>query len=247
MEILRVLVLKELKVKYKRSILGFLWSLVTPIALAAVYLFVFVYVYKVGQEDYVKFLLAGILPWHAFNLSLLAGTTSFVDNGPTIRKVYFPRILLPVSIIIANMVNFLMVLALFSLVVVITGFPLWLHFHWVVLALLLQSLLSVGVVLTLSVWNVYLRDIQQLISIFLMVLFFATPIVYDLSLVPTAFRPFILANPLTSVMQMYRAGLVTGVAPDLGVILLGALESLVILALGYWVFARLSPHLAKEV
>lgn len=246
-EILRALVIKELKVKYKRSFLGFLWSLITPAALAGVYLFVFIYVYPVGKDDFILFLLSGLLPWNFFNLAILASTSSFVENSNLVRKVYFPRALLPVSTVLANLINFSMGLGLLMVVLIVSGRPIWLGLHWLIVAIVLETALCIGASLALSVWNVYFRDIGQLISIFILVLFFATPIVYDVSNVPEMFLPLIMANPLTAIMQTYRAALYSVSTPDLSLLALGTAETLVILALGYFVFRHQAPYLAKEV
>lgn len=246
-ELLRALVIKELKIKYKRSVLGFLWSLITPIALTGVYLFLFVYVKKVGDDDFVLFLLSGLLPWHFFNMSILASTVSLVENGSLIRKVYFPRVLLPISTVLANLINFLMGLGLLAVVLVISGRPVYANLHWLLLAIAMETALCVGLALLLSIGNVYFRDIQQMISILMMTLFFATPIVYRLSEVPRQFRPVILANPLSAVIETYRAALFDGRAPDLSVVAIGLGEIALVLALGYFVFKKIGPHLAKEV
>lgn len=249
-ELLRALVSKELKVKYKRSALGFLWSLITPIALTAIYLFVFVYVYKVPKRDFILFLLSGLLPWHYFNMSVLAATNSFVENGPLIRKVYFPRQLLPISIVIANLINFLIGLSVLMVVVLVVGKPFWSQAHWLVGAVLLETLILVGFTLILSLGNVYFRDIQQLISILMLVFFFATPVVYEFSQLdglPAWLRWTVMANPLSAVMEMYRAALFRIAPPRIDVVLLGVAEAFGILAIGGALFKRFGPHLAKEV
>jgi ABC-type polysaccharide/polyol phosphate export permease len=246
-EILRALVIKELKVKYKRSILGFLWSLVTPVALVAVYLFVFGQIYRVGPDDFGLFLLSGLLPWHYFNMGLVAATNSLVDNAPLIRKVYFPRILIPVSSVVANLVTFLVGLGMLSIVAVLSGRSVWPHLHWLILAVGLETALCAGAAMALSIWNVYLRDIRQLISILLLVLFFMTPIVYELSFVPARFRPLLSLNPLSAIMAAYRSALFYGSDPDLGLVGIGAAVTLLILGFGWAVFRRQSPLLAKEV
>ncbi len=246
-ELLRALVAKELKVKYKRSALGFAWSLITPLALTAIYLFVFIHVYKVPKQDFVLFLLTGLLPWNYFNMAVLAATVSVVENGPLIRKVFFPRILLPVATVASNLINFLMGLGVLMVILIIAGRPIWTQLHWLIAAVALQTVLLVGLSLILSIGNVYFRDIQQIISILMLVVFFGTPVVYELGQVPAAFKPVILANPLTAVMEIYRSALFLTTPPDLGVVALGLAESLLILVLGLLLFSRLSPHLAKEV
>lgn len=246
-EILRALVQKELKVKYKRSALGFFWSLITPVALTGIYLFVFIYVYHVPQKDFILFLLSGLLPWNYFNMSVLAATTSLVDNGPLIRKVYFQRLLLPLSSVFANLINFLMGLLILMAIVAISGKPLWTQLHWLFIAVIMETVLLTGISLILSVGNVYFRDIQQIISILMLVIFFATPVVYPLEKVPARFRPFIEANPMTAVVEVYRAALFKIGMPDLRVVAVGLVEILFICLLGIVVFRRTSSQLAKEV
>ncbi|HVL80691.1 MAG TPA: ABC transporter permease [Actinomycetota bacterium] len=246
-DIFLALVSKELHVKYKRSVLGFFWSLATPLALAAVYLFVFVHVYRVPQEDFALFLLTGLLPWQFFQMATVAATNSLVDNAPLIRKVYFPRPLLPIGAVAANLVTFMGGLGVLMLILLATGRPLWLGLHWLVVALVLQTALCVGISLALSVWNVYFRDIAQVIGIFLLVLFFLTPIVYDVTMVPAAFRALAWVNPLAPIMETYRAALFEVRTPDLGLLAAGAAEAAGALALGYLVFRRLSPRIPKEL
>lgn len=246
-EILRALIVKELKIKYKRSILGFLWSLINPVLLTVVYVFVFVHVYKVKTNEFILFLLSGMLPWQFFNMGLIAATSSLIDSAHLIRKVYFPRLLVPAATVGANLINFLMALGLLLIVVVVRGREVWLHLHWLMYAILLETALCLGLGLFLSVANVYVRDIKQIMSIMLTALFFATPIVYELDRVPAAFRPLIIANPLTSVMEIYRSALFYSSPPRLWVVALGTAEVAVALAFGYWVFSRQAPRLAKQV
>jgi ABC-type polysaccharide/polyol phosphate export permease len=246
-DVLRALIRKELKVKYKRSLLGFLWSLITPVAMTGIYLFVFVYVYRVPQEDFIFFLLTGLLPWHFFNLSLLAGTTSLVDNSPIIRKVLFPRHLVPISAVGANLINFLVALGFLIVVLMLSGRPVLTQFHWILVALVLETALCIAAVLTLSIANVYFRDIRQLISLMLIGLFFATPIVYDISLVPESFRVLIYINPLAAVIEAYHGALFRVATPDLTVIAIGFGEILLLLAIGIWTFRKFGPQLPKEL
>jgi homopolymeric O-antigen transport system permease protein len=246
-ELLRALVTKELKVKYKRSMLGFFWSLLTPIALTGIYLFVFIYVYKVPKQHFILFLLSGLLPWNYFNMSILAATTSIIDNGSAVRKVSFPRVLLPMSTVVANLINYSMGLLVLTAVMVLAGRPVWLRLHWLLLAVILETMLCFGVAMILSIGNVYFRDIQQLISILTLVLFFGTPVVYQLSQVPSGFRPFILANPLSAIMEMYRAAFFESGPPGARLLALACAETLALFVAGYLLFRKIAPNLAKEV
>jgi ABC-2 type transport system permease protein len=240
-------VAKQLKVKYKRSVLGFLWSFLLPILLTGVYLFVFIYVYKVPKRDFVLFLLSGLLPWQFFNTAILATTSTFVENGSLIRKVYFPRIFLPISAVLANFVTFLAGLCILEVILILRGEPVWSQLHWLVLAMLLQVALAIACGTILGTGNVYFRDIAQLVSILLTVLFFATPIVYELNQVPEAFRPVILANPLSGIMEIYRAAFLQSSPPEPQVIGLAVVETAVLLAVAYVLFRKMSPEMAKEL
>ena len=246
-EMLRALVVKQLKLKYKRSILGFGWSLATPVALMGIYLFVFGVVFENDREDFPLFLLTGLLPWQFFTLALLGGTISLVENAPLVRNVSFPRFLLPLAPVVASLVNFVVALGLLAVLVVALGRPLWLNLHWLLLAIVLETLLVAGIVLALCVWDVHFRDIEQLIALLTPLLFFATPIVYDLSQVPSEYRPFVVANPLTGVMEAFHAALFDSSAPDLWPVVVAAGETAVVLALGSWIFMRAATRLAKEV
>jgi len=246
-ELLIALARKDLKIRYKRSFLGFFWSMLNPILLTGIYLFVFIYVYRVKQPDFVLFLLSGLLPWQFFNMTILEAPNSMVNNAPLIRKFAFPKILIPTATVLANLLNFVLLLGLFSVIVTVLGRPIWRHFHWIILAILIEATLAVGCSLILSIGNVYLRDVRYIISFLTMVAFFATPIVYPLSRVPERFRPIILANPMTSIIGLYRAGFYNSKPPGPLLIGLGLLETLAILGLGLLIFRRFAPTLAKEV
>ena len=244
---LRELVRKELKIKYKRSLLGFLWSLLTPVALMAVYLFVFGRVFDAPQSDFALFLLCGLVPWHFFNLALIGATNSVLAERHLIRRINFPRFLVPVSSVVANLAHFTVALVGLLIAVTAAGRAPWLHVHWLALAVVLETAFCLGLTLALSVWNVRLRDVGQLMSIFALVAFFATPVVYELSQVPDAYRPLALANPLTMIMESYRAALYEGPVPDMGPMMLSVGEIALVLAFGCWAFSRRSPNLPKEL
>jgi len=246
-ELLIALARKDLKIRYKRSVLGFLWSILNPVLLTGIYLFVFIYVYKVKQPDFVLFLLSGLLPWQFFNMTILEAPNAMVNNAPLIRKFAFPKILIPLATVLANVTNFILILGLFSVILTLLGKPVWQHFHWIILAIIIETILAVGCSLILAIGNVYLRDVRHIISFLTMVAFFATPIVYPLSRVPKRFLPIILANPMASIIGLYRAGFYDSKPPDSLVLGLGLLETLAILGLGLLVFKRFAPTLAKEV
>lgn len=247
LELLWALVAKEISIKYKRSVLGILWSFVTPLMLTGVYIYVFAYIYKRGTPGFALFVLSGILPWHFFNLSVMTATNSLVENSGLIRKVLFPRILIPIASVSAQLVNFLIGLCALIIILLFTGRGVLVHLHWLILVIAIETALCLGVSLIMSIWNVYFRDIRQLMVFFTLILFFLTPIVYELSRVPEQIRPLVLMNPLTSIMQSYRSVLYEARVPDLWLLAIGAAEAAAVLAFGLFIFRKWSPKLAREL
>ena len=248
---------KELKVKYKNSALGFFWSLLNPIMMMLVFTFVFMYALEIKDpkiDIYPMFILAGLLPWNFFNASVLGSTTSIVANGSLIKKVYFPRELLPISIAVANLVNFaleLLVLSGFLLVIGIFN-ARYLAFYkflpFVLLLLPILFLFTLGVSLLVAALNVYLRDIQHLVGISLLILFYATPIIYPFF--PGTFGKYgllILANPMASIVLSFKNALFWFKAPSFNMIAYSTTVALLTFLFGYLIFIRLEPDFAEEV
>ena len=246
-EALEVLVVRYLKLKYKRSVLGFLWSLLTPLALMGIYLFVFGRVFDAPQRDFGLFLLAGLVPWQFFNVAVLGGTFCLVGERELLRRLNFPPVLVPFSAVLAHLLHLFIALACLVVVVALAGRAEWSNLGWLVLAVTLQTALCLGLALALSIWNVRLRDVGYLMPPFLVVLFFATPVVYELSQVPDAYRALTLSNPLSMIMEAYRAALLGGPEPAAGHMLLSAGETALVAGLGYAIFTRSSRGLPKEL
>ncbi len=249
---------KELKVKYKNSALGFFWSLLNPILMMLVFTFIFTVILPIknlgGIDNFALFFLAGFLPWNFFSATVTGATVSIVGSGPLIKKVFFPRELLPISIGLANLVNLALELAVFFVFVMVTGLisdPKYLQFYkYVPYLLLLIPILfvfTIGVSLLVASLNVYLRDIQHLIGIFLMVTFYATPIIYPMSLVPEGYIKAYKANPVTAMIESFHTVLWRLSHPSISLMLYSAAAAVVIFILGYRVFLRLEPAFAEEV
>jgi ABC-type polysaccharide/polyol phosphate export permease len=258
------LTLRELRGKYKRSVLGWTWSLLNPLASVAIYGVVFSFFLKIdppigdpsGLDSFVLFLLCALLPWNLFSSGVNASMGSLLGNANLIQKVYFPRELLVGTAVAANVITLLIELGVLLVVLLFVGNMV---LPWIPVMLGLVVLLAVivtGFGLALSVLNVYFRDMQHFIPIALQALFYATPIVYPINLVPnnatvlgvgipvgTLYR----INPLVHVVQAFRSVLYDLRFPPLrstAYIVAWAIGSL---ALGLWVFSRLDRRLAEEV
>ncbi len=246
--LVRNLVLKDLKLKYRDSVLGFLWSLLNPLLMLGVYTLAFEYVLKVQTEDYSYFLLVALLPWTFFASSAQASTGSIVGNAGLIHKVYFPRETLPIATVLFCFAQFLLALGvLLPILILVHRRPL----AWTVLLLpallLLHLLFTVGVALVLSSITARYRDVAHLTEVALALSFWLTPVVYPLSLAPPLLRSLLMTSPLTSFTMAYRDLLFWGRLPETvtlaGIVAFPALA----LVVGLGVFRRRSPSFPEDL
>lgn len=252
------LVLRDLKARYKNSALGFLWSLLNPLAMMMIFTIISTFLFRNNNvANYPIFLLAGLLPWNFFSISVMGGANSVVANGYLINKVYFPREVLPIATVVANLVNFL--LALLVLFAVIVFFRLefspWIWLLPVVI--LIQTVFTIGIVLFLSTLQVYYRDTLLILDVVILAWFFLTPVFYPASIFPKAYaiagvtvdiqRLVYILNPMASLINMYRDLLYWGYRTDFDFFLRTSVTAIVIFAFGYWFFARHSDDFSEEV
>jgi len=210
-ELLWNLTRKEVKVKYKNSLLGFVWSMVYPMIMLAVYYVAFGVIFQVrseGMRYFAFYLLAGILPWNFFSTSMLLSVGSVVTNSLLVKKIYFPREVLPISQIGAQAFHFLLQELVFVVFLVIFGVPLS---PWILafpLVMMLQVLLLVGLTLFLSALNVYFRDIQYFTELLLLAWFWMNPIVYPVTFIlgrfPEWAQNIYLINPMAHITLLYQ-------------------------------------------
>jgi lipopolysaccharide transport system permease protein len=252
------LVLRELKARYKNSVLGFVWSLLNPLAMMIVFTIVFGVLWPNGSiEKYPLFLLCGLLPWNFFSNSVMGSINSIVDNGNLVKKVYFPRETLPIATVLANLVNFLLAfIVLFGVLIVFrANFSPWLWLLPVVI--LIQTCFTLGIAFFLSTVNVFYRDTMMIMDVVMLAWFFLTPIFYTVELVPATLeigtlvidlrRWLYILNPMASIINMYRDLLYWGYRTDLDFFLRTAVTALAVLAAGYWFFNRYSNRFGEEV
>jgi ABC-type polysaccharide/polyol phosphate export permease len=247
--LIRSLVSRELKARYRGSVLGFFWSFVNPVLLLLTYWLVFTYmlpgVRQPEVEPYFVFLFCGILPWTWFQSSVVEGAGVLIAGGNLIKKVLFPAEVLPVVTVLANMAHFLLGLPILLACLLATG-----HLHATALSLpvplLIQLVFTLGVALLVSALTVHFRDIQNILSHLLHVWFFATPVLY---LMPEAgrLRQVLRFNPMAHVVTAYQDALFFG-RIHYGRGLLGAaVAAVLVFAVGAFVFDRLRDTLAEEV
>jgi ABC-2 type transport system permease protein len=258
------LTLRELRSRYKRTLLGWTWSLLNPLAAVAIYSLVFSFFLKIqpptgdpsGLSSFALFLLCGLIPWTFFSNGLSMGLGSLVGNGNLIKKVYFPREILVFAAIASLVVTMLIELAVLGVILLVVGNMVLPWIPVVLVLVALEAVFVLGIALVLSVCNVYFRDVQHLVAIVLQVLFYTAPIVYPISYVPDTATvlgveipvgDIYRLNPLVTFIEAFRDVLYDLRFPPLAncLYLVGWTASL--LAFGFWVFGRLDRRLAEEV
>ena len=252
-ELLYSLTKKELKVKYRGSVLGFFWSLLNPILIMLVYSFVFSVVFRPGIKDFAIFLICALLPFNFFSNSVNYGAGSIISNANLVKKIYFPKEIIPLSIVFANLINFFLELVVLFVVLSIFGYKFYMYLYILPILILVQIFLVAGFSLLISSLNVFFRDLQHLISIIMMVWFFATPIIYPLNMVPEKYRFILQINPMAVFATYYRDIFYYVKYPEgfyfpsIYIILICLGITFGIFFLGYFVFKKLEPRFAEEV
>jgi len=267
------LVVRDLKVRYKGSVLGFLWSMASPLLMMLVFYFLFRVLWRQSVPNFHVFVLVAVLAWNWFNLSVSAGVGCIVANAALINKVYFPREILPLSIVLGELVNFLLALPVLVAMILLSGIPLTVHALWLPVIVAIQAVFTLGVVLLVATANVYYRDVGMILEVVLLAWFFLSPVFYDyaqfrgtlLHLGPLAVdaeRLAYILNPVGTLIGNYRTilygsvGYADGVplsaanppgAPDLGFLARTLATALLVFAAGYGVFARRSGRFGEEV
>lgn len=203
--LIEILVIRELKARYRGTVLGFLWSFVNPIVLMSIYVLVFSIYFRFEMEHYAVFLLCGILAWQWFTSSLNEGMQSLIANGGLIKKVYLPSEIFPMVSIIANMIHYVLSIpVLLSFMLLFGIMPTW-TLIYLPIVLLVQFLLTYGLTLFLSAWVVQFRDLTYILPNLLMIFFFLTPILYPITQIPEEYRSYVYMNPLTHLFEIHRA------------------------------------------
>ena len=272
--LLRNLVTRDLKVRYKNSILGVLWSILNPLLIVAVFSIVFNKFLGNDLVAYPIFVLVGIMPWNTFSGSIIGGANSIVNNASLVNKVYFPRIILPTTIVLSNLVNLLIVMVILFILLFVFQIGISVYALWIPVILLAQIMLTLGLAFFLSAAQVYVRDVAQILDVGMLALFFLTPIFYSVDqfcrteMFGIAFEPARLmrwVNPLASIIDGYRTVLwgrsvVTSCGtpeqmiiyfPPSGMgldfILRTVVTCFAILLIGFWFFRRVEGKFAEEL
>ena len=246
-ELLKTNVKKDIRGKYKGSFLGILWSFINPLLQVLVYALVFPYIMKVETENYLIFLICGIIPWTWFITSISQGTTSITNNANLIKKVYFPREILPISVVTSGLVNFLISCIIILIFVLLGGLTISWHLVFLPFIIIVQYLFTLALIFVLSAFNVYVKDVEYIVAFIINMLFYATPILYTTEMFSGPILWLFRLNPLAHLINAYRDVFYVHHIPNLInlSILLGV--SILLVVICYIIFKKLEKGFAEEV
>lgn len=245
---LNTLVKQDIRGKYKGSFLGFLWTLLNPLLLLLIYSVVFQFVFRIQIENYPIYLFICLMPWNTFANSIAMGTVCVTGNAGILKKVYFPREILPIATVISNVINYF-----FGAIIIFIALQFFspIGLSWFALFLpilvLIQAIFTLGIVLILSGINVYFRDVQYIMNPVMMIWMYATPILYNIDMVPAEYVSLYKLNPMVQIMMGYQDILYHKQLPSINSMLLLFAISLVVLVIGYLIFQKLQKRFAEEV
>lgn len=256
-ELIVNLALRELKARYKNTVLGFFWSLLNPLGMMLVFTAVFTVFMRSKIENFPIYALCGLLPWNYFSAAVMGSVNTIVSNANLVTKVYFPREVLPIATVLANLVNFLLTLVVLfaALLLVRAPFNPWLWLLPVVI--LIQSAFILGLAFILSTLNVFYRDTLMVMDVAMLAWFFLTPIFYPLEELPRSYqigtveldlhRLMYILNPMASIINTYRDLLYRGYRTDFDFFVRTATTAFLVLIVGYWFFCKYSNRFGEEV
>lgn len=242
------LVKKDLRGRYKGSVLGFLWTFINPLFQLVVYTLVFSFILKSDIDKYYLYLFVALIPWIFFSSSITGGAASVVAQKDLVKKIYFPRQVIPISYVTSCFVNMLLCFIVIFAVVLISGTGLnLLAVLCLPVIMAVEYLLALGMALLASAVTVYFKDLEHILGIITMAWMYLTPIMYPKSIIPASFLPFFNLNPMTHIIDCYRAVLYQKEIPQLSSLLSSLVLGLVFLLIGWGVFDKLQKRFAEAL
>jgi ABC-2 type transport system permease protein len=246
-EMLKNLVRKDLRTRYKGSFLGFLWTFINPLLQLIVYSVVFSTIMRFNIEKYPMFLFVAIIPWIFFANSVQVSAGNIIANKELVKKIYFPREILPIAVVSAGLINLIYGLIIVFLSLVIFNIHLTTSILYLPLVILLEYIFTLSLSLLVSALNVYFRDIEHILSIIMMSWFYLTPIIFPVEMIPQEYQGYFLINPMTTIITAYRDILYYAKVPDFLLLSYFAGISVILLIISYKFFKVLQKKFAEEV
>lgn len=246
-QMLKSMVLSDLRTRYKGSILGFLWTFINPLLTLIVYTIVFSTVMRMNVEHYAVFMFIGLLPWINFSSSVLTSAGVVIRNANLIKKIYFPHEILPMSNVIGGIINYLFGFVVMCIAILIDGMYFSYHVVYFPIILFLQFILTLAISLIVSSITVYFRDIEHILGALVMAWFYFTPIIYPESMIPEKFELLFNINPIKPIFASYQDIFYYHREPDWSGVLLSLIVYTLLLIIAWFLFRRLNKNFAEEL
>ena len=251
-ELLWQMVGREVKARYKQSILGYFWVILNPLAQMLVMSFAFSIIMRIptnaaGNIPYSIFLFVALLPWTLFANSLSSAAASLVSSGGLITKIYFPRTILVLSTIIAKIIDFLFATSILVIYMIVYHLPITINILWVIPIFFIQQIFTLGLSLFFAAANLLYRDIQYLLSMILLLWMYVTPVIFPADLVPEKYRFVFQINPMAVIINAYRQVILAGGAPKYSSLIIATILSLVVLLFGLRYFKSREKIFADNI
>ena len=247
--LINALVARDLKARYKKSVLGYAWTWLDPLMTMFVFIFVFGLLLKMGTENYPIFLLSGLLPWTFFSNSLSAANHSIINNEGITKRIYFPREILPISVVLSNAVNMVLGLIVILPVILAFGIPLTDNLILIPIPFCFLIFLTLGISFFLSSLNVFFRDMSYIVPFILHLWFFMTPIFFNIeSNVPANYLSlYLIINPLAVILSLFRTCLMGHPLPAMAYILSCFSACTLVFLIGYGFFKKTENLMMKRI
>lgn len=246
-EMIYNLVKKDLRTRYKGSFLGFLWTFVNPLLQLMIYTIVFSTIMRINVDKFYIYLFVALIPWMFFTSSVQGGATSILAGKDLIKKIYFPRLIMPLAVVNSAFMNMLFSMVIVFLALIISGIGLSKYIFLLPIIMILEYLLALGLALIFSALNVFFRDLEHILGIVIMGWFYLTPIVYTVDMIPGKYLGVFYLNPMTSIIMAYRDILYYKQMPQFEILGQIFLWSLGFILIGYLVFQKLQKRFAEEL
>lgn len=247
-EMIFSLVKRDLKSKYKGSVLGFFWMILNPLLQLCVYTVVFSVIMKMNIDKYYLFMFVAFIPWIFFSTCLSGGTSAVFGQQDMVKKIYFPREVLPISFTISQFVNMLLSFLVILIVVFFSGIKISIQaFLCLPVIMIVEFILCLGITYITSALDVYFRDLGYIMNIVSMALVYLTPVFYSETMVPEKYLKLFYLNPMTSIVIGYRDILYYGRMPKLTDLRLATGIGLIVLVMGHIIFLKLQKHFIEEL
>ena len=247
-EMIYSLVRKDLRGRYKGSLLGFFWTFLNPLLQLVVYTIMFSTIMRMGIEKYYLFLFVALIPWIFFSTSIMGGSSCIIAQQSLVTKIYFPREVIPIAHVTSAFVNMLYCFVIVFLVVAIAGIKIApAALLCLPIIMIIQYILALGIAMLVSAVTVYFRDLEHILGIVTMAWMYLTPVIYPVTMIPKKYYALFMLNPMTPITIAYRDILYYGTKPEMSTLLQGLILGITVLIIGLITFNTLKCHFAEEL